>query len=239
MSRDQLLAATFMELADTLDDEFEVLGFLQNLAERSTQILHASAAGLVLADQRGDLQQVASTSHAARVLGVIALSISQGPAQEAFRTGDPIVNMPASRANARWPRFMDAATEMGFQSVQVFPLRHRNEVLGVLSLFFEDATLLSGEDAFIGTALVRVATIGLLQERTPRQKALLAERLQSALTERVVLEQAKGVVAQRADVTVERAFELLLGYARSESRRLSDVARGVLDGSLGVQSLLG
>lgn len=238
MPRDQLLAATFMELADTLDDEFEVLGFLQNLTQRSTEILNASAAGLVLADQRGELQQVASTSHTARVLGVIALSISQGPAQEAFRTGDPIINVPSSRAASRWPRFMAAATELGFRSVHVFPLRHRNEVLGALSLFFEEPTQLSGADTFIGSALVRVATIGLLQERTPRQKEILAERLQSALAERVLLEQAKGVVAERADVTVEQAFELMLRYARAEARQLSDVARSVVDGSLGPHSLL-
>lgn len=238
MSREQLLAATFMELADTLGDDFDVLDFLQNLAERSTEILGATAAALVLADQRGDLQQVASTSHAARVLGVIALSISRGPVEEAFYTGEPVLNVPAKRATSRWPRFMTAATDLGFRSVQVFPLRHRNEVLGALSLFFDGPTRLSSDDAFLGGALARVAAIGLLQERTPRQKELVAERLQGALTRRVELEQAKGVVAERAGVTVERAFELLLTYSRVESRRLSDVARGVLDGSLGVHCLL-
>ena len=238
MSREQVLAATFMKLADTLGDDFDALDFLQYLAERSTAILGASAAGLVLADQRGHLQQVASTSHSARVFGVIALSIARGPTEEAYRAGEPVVNVPVKRAAARWPRFTSAASDLGFHSVHAFPLRHRNEVLGALTLFFEKPARLTGEDAFLADALVRVATIGLLQERTPRQKELVAERLQDVLTERVELEQAKGVVAERATVSVEDAFELLLAYSRIESRRLRDVVRGVLDGSLGVPSLL-
>lgn len=237
MARDQLLATTFVELADTLGDDFRALDFLQNLAERSAEIFDASAAAIVLADQRGDLQQVASTSHASRVLGVISLSLSRGPAQESVFTGEPIVNVPEARAAARWPRFVTAAADIGFHSVQVFPLRYRNEVLGALSLLFAEPTRISGADAHIAAALTRVATIALMQERTPRQKELLAERMQSALGEQVLLEQAKGVVAQLADVTVESAFTLMLTYSRTESRALSEVARSVLDGSLEAKTL--
>lgn len=238
MTRDQLLASTFAELADTLDDDFEVLDYLQNLAQRSAELFNASAAAIVLADLRGDLQQVASTSHAARVLGVVGLSIARGPVEEAFSTGEPVVNVPQERSATRWPRFTSAAADLGFQTLQVFPMRYRNEVLGALSLFFEETVRLSPDDEFIGAALARAAAIGLLHERTPRQTELLAERLQLALAERVELEQAKGVVAERAGTTVEDAFGLLLRHARTERRRLADVVRAILDDSLGVESLL-
>lgn len=232
MSREQLLATTFVELADTIEDDFEVLDFLQNLAERSSEIMGAAAAALILADQRGNLQLVASTTHTAQVLELLAPDTQEGPCVEAFTIGEAIVNVPDHEALRRWPRFTQTATSLGFTCVQVFPLRFRSQVLGALSLLFTDPVELTEDDRSIGAALVGVASIGLLQERTPRQKEILAERLQSALTLRVVIEQAKGVVAERAGVGVDTAFDLMNGFSRRESRRLSDVAAAVLDGSL-------
>ena len=237
MTREQLLATTFVELADTFEDDFDVLDFLQNLVERSTEILHATAAALILADQRGDLGLAASSTHSAQVLELVALAAGEGPCLDAVSAGRAVINVPLDEARRRWPRFTEAAIGLGYASVHVFPLRVHSEVLGALSLFFTDVTEIGSEDASIGSALVAVATIGLLQERSPRQKEILASRLQEALTQRVVIEQAKGVIAERTGLSVDDAFALLAANSRQESRRLGETAAAVLDGRLDPEDL--
>lgn len=237
MSREQLLAATFVELADTLGDDFEVLDFLQHLAARSTELLGASAAGVILADQRGTLQLVASTTHAAQVLELIAIATSEGPCLDAFRTGEPVVNTAPEEAERRWPQFTHDARALGFASAQVVPMRLRSEILGALNLLYREPTTLDDDDIAVARALAGVATIGLLQQRTPRQKEILAEQLQTALALRVVVEQAKGIVAELTGLTVEASFDLLSEHARSTQRALTDVATDVIERRLGVSEL--
>jgi transcriptional regulator with GAF, ATPase, and Fis domain len=237
MSRETLVASTFVELADTLDDNFEVLDLLQNLVDRSIQILDASAACLTLADARGELRVVASTHHAAQVLELIALANAEGPCLDAFTTGEPVVNVAPADAAARWPRFVRAARELDLPTAHAVPLRIRNQVLGALSLLFSGAVELSADDEVITVALVKVASIGLLQERTPRQRELLAERLQGALDERVVLEQAKGIVAELAGVDMESAFRLIRRHSLRHREPLSITASHVLDGDLTLADL--
>lgn len=237
MSREQLLATTFVELADTLGEDFEPLDFLQNLVARSTELLGAAAAGVVLADQRGTLQLVASTSHAAEVLELIAIAISEGPCLDAFRTGQPVVNTSADAAVRRWPRFTRDAQSLGFASAQVVPMRIRSEVLGALNLLYREPTTLDEDDLAVAQALAGVATIGLLQDRTSRQKEILAQQLQTALTLRVVVEQAKGIVAETTGRSVEASFDLMSAYATSARRPLSDVATDIIEHRLRVDDL--
>ena len=237
MSREQLLATTFVELADTIGDDFEVLDFLQNLVGRCTEILGATAAGVILADQRGALQLVASTTHASQVLELVAIAISEGPCLDAWRTGTPVVNVGPEEAARRWPRFTREAHELGFSASHVVPMRMRSEVLGALNLLFREPTVLNEDDVAVAQALAGVATIGLLQERTPRQKEILAEQLQTALTLRVVVEQAKGVVAERTGLSVAASFDRLSDLARRQGRPLSDVATDLLAGHLEILDL--
>ncbi|MGY2701879.1 MULTISPECIES: GAF and ANTAR domain-containing protein [unclassified Nocardioides] len=237
MSREQLLAATFVELADTIGDDFEVLDFLQNLATRCTEILGATAVGVILADQRGTLQLVASTTHTSQVLELVAIAISEGPCLDAWRSGAPVVNVGSEEAALRWPRFTREARSLGFASAQVVPMRMRSDVLGALNLLYHEPTVLGPDDVAVAQALAGVATIGLLQERTPRQKEILAEQLQTALALRVVVEQAKGVVAERTGLSVEDSFDRLAVLARRQGRPLSDVATDVLAGLVEVLAL--
>lgn len=237
MSREQLLATTFVELADTLGEDFEALDFLQNLATRSAELLGAAAAGVILADQRGTLQLVASTSHAAEVLELVAIAISEGPCLDAFRSGQPVVNTSPDAAALRWPRFTRDARSLGFASAQVVPMRIRSEVLGALNLLYREPTALDDDDLAVAQALAGVATIGLLQDRTSRQKEILAEQLQTALTLRVVVEQAKGIVAETTGRTVEASFDLISAYAASAGRPLSDVATDIIGRRLRVDDL--
>lgn len=238
MSREQLLATTFVELADTLGEEFDVLDFLQNLAMRSVEIIDVASAGVVLADRRGDLQLTATTSHASQVLELFALAISEGPCLQVARTGEEVVNLEAAEARDRWPRFTDAALGLGIVTAHVFPMRLRTDVLGALSLFGAEHGRLTQDDVAIARALASVATIGLLRERTPRQRETVARQLGEALQRRVVLEQAKGIVAELAASDMDTAFHLLLDHSRRTGGHLGDTAQRMVERRLTLADLL-
>ncbi len=235
MTRERLLASTFAELADALTDEVDVLDFLHRVTQRAAEILGAHAAGLILSDQRGRLRLVTSTSDAHGVVRMFGLATMEGPCQELFDTGLPVVNLDPVEARRRWPEFTESALLAGYVSFHVLPMRVRSDVIGGLNLAYAEQTTLDEDDLAIADALTGVATVGLLQERTTRQKELLAEKLQVALNQRVMIEQAKGVVAERAGVDVDEALDLMSQYAASTGTPLSEVAAGVLEGTLEIE----
>jgi transcriptional regulator with GAF, ATPase, and Fis domain len=232
MSREARLASVFVELADTLVAEFDVIDFLHTLADRSVELLGADAAGLMLADQRGNLQLVASSAQSARLLEVFELQNSEGPCLDCFRTGEQLVNLDDATMQARWPNFWAETKQLGFGSAHALPMRLRKDVIGAVNLFGSAGSSLSEQDIAVGQAMADVATIGLLQERSVRQKEVLAEQLQTALNSRVLIEQAKGVLAERAQVPIDTAFTLMRSYARGHNRPLSKVATDIVNGSL-------
>lgn len=238
MSREQLLATTFVELADTLVTEFDALDFLHTLVERTVELLEADAVGLIMDDQRGQLQVLATTTHEARVLELFALQNSEGPCLDCFNAGEAVANVDLEEAEARWPRFQVAATEAGYRSAHALPMRLRSQVIGAVSLFCVNQSSLSDDDLAIGQALADVATIGLLHERSVRQGELLAEQLQTALNSRVLIEQAKGALAERTGIEVEDAFAVMRNHSRQIRQPLTNVAASVIDGSIDVTHLL-
>jgi transcriptional regulator with GAF, ATPase, and Fis domain len=222
------LAKTFVEVADTLVDEFDLIEFLHRLAERTAGLARASAVGLLLADQRGNLQFMAGSDENVKLLELFQLQNQEGPCLDAFRTTRPVINADLRAAGARWPRFAPRATTAGFRSVHAFPLRLRSEVIGALNLFGADVGAFDEADVQIVQAVADVATIGLLQERTIRRREVLTEQLQGALNSRIAIEQAKGAIAQAHGVSVDEAFASLRSYARRTRRPLSDVAHAVV-----------
>lgn len=233
------LSDAFVELADTLVEDFDVIDFLHLLAARCTELLDVGAAGLLFVDHNGRLRVLAASSEQARLLELFELQNEQGPCLHSFRTGLP-VSVPDLRdgtANTRWPQFAAAALEAGYAAVHALPMRLRDQVIGALNLFDAEPGDLAPEDREVGQALVNVATIGLLQYRTTRRHEVLAEQLQVALHSRVVIEQAKGVLAERLGLDMDRAFEAMRRYARSNSTPLDDVARGVTDRTLDLGAL--
>jgi len=224
------LADVFVEMADTLVDEFDVIDFLHVLAERCVQLLGVSAAGLLLTDQQGALQVVAASSERTRLLELFQLQTDQGPCVDCFRAGAPVSVADLASAG-RWPRFTAAAAEVGFAAVHALPMRLRDEVVGALNLFDTNPGPLERGTLRVGQALADVATIGLLQQRAIHRRDVLTEQLQTALNSRVLIEQAKGVVAERLHLDLDDAFTLLRSRARSHNRRLSDLARAVVDGT--------
>ncbi|GAA0943372.1 GAF and ANTAR domain-containing protein [Virgisporangium aurantiacum] len=229
------LAKTFVEVSDTLVDEFDLIDFLHTLTVRTVDLVGATAAGLLLADQRGRLEFMAASDENTRLLELFQVQSSEGPCLDAFRTAAPVVNADLSTATARWPQFAPRATAAGFRSVHAFPLRLRNEVIGALNVFGTDSSsALDTTDVPVVQALADVATIALLQERTIRRGEVLSEQLQGALNSRIAIEQAKGAIAQANDVSVDEAFTLLRDYARRNNRRLSEVARTIFTDPDGV-----
>jgi transcriptional regulator with GAF, ATPase, and Fis domain len=237
MSTEQRLTQVFVELADTLVDEFDALDFLSTLADRSVELLHADAAGVILNDLRGSLHVVASTSDRAQVLELFELQNDEGPCLDCFNSGRAVVNVEMSEARSRWPRFSAAAAEVGFQSAHALPLRLRDSVVGAMNLFCVGAVRLSDEDVALGQALADIATIGLLQERAVRQSGLIAEQLQTALNSRILIEQAKGVLLASAGIDVHQAFQLMRDFSRRTNQPVKAVARSVIDRVLTVDDL--
>jgi GAF domain-containing protein len=225
----QRLAAIFVEVADTLVDEFDLLEFLHMLTERAAGLVGAAAVGLMLADQRGRLEFMAGSDENVRLVELFQLQNEEGPCLEAFRTGEPVINVDLANAAHRWPLFAPRAATAGFLSVHAFPLRLREQVIGALNVFGGiKGAKLAGDEAPIIQALADVATIGLLQERAIRRGEELTEQLQGALNSRIVIEQAKGVIAQARAVSVDEAFTLIRTFARRHNRRLIDLAQMIV-----------
>jgi GAF domain-containing protein len=223
------LASIFVEVADTLVEEFDLIEFLQMLTDRTADLVGAAAVGLVLADGRGNLEFMAGSNENVRLLELFQLQNHEGPCLEAYRTGQPVINVDLGAATPRWPRFAPQATAIGFQSVHAFPLRLRNQVIGALNVFGDTkGGDFDGADVPIVQALADVAAIALLQERAIRRGEALTEQLQGALNSRIVIEQAKGAVAQAQDISVDEAFVTIRGYARRHNRKLTELAQAII-----------
>jgi ANTAR domain-containing protein/GAF domain-containing protein len=230
MDRERL-AETFVELADTLIDDFDVIDFLQVLAARCVELLDVAAAGIMLASPGGSLATVAASDERARLLELFETQADEGPCRDCYRLGAAVVNVALDGAVERWPRFAPQAIAAGFRSANALPLRLRAEVVGSLNLFHADSRGLDSADLRVAQALADAATIGILQQRSIRSRDAVAVQLQGALSSRVVIEQAKGVLAERLQIGVDDAFAILRGAARSRNLLLSDVARDVASGS--------
>jgi GAF domain-containing protein len=219
------LARVFVEVADTMVDEFDLIDFLHMLTNRTATLVDAAAVGLLLADQRGQLEFLAASDENTKLLELFQVQTKEGPCLDAFRTATPVVNADLADAVGRWPRFAPRATAAGFHSVHAFPMRLRSQVIGALNVFGSTpGPSLGDTDVPIVQALADIAAIGLLQERAIRRGELLTEQLQGALNSRIVIEQAKGAIAQSRGVSVDEAFTLIRDYARAGNHRIGNVA---------------
>lgn len=232
MAREALLAQTLVELADTLVDDFDVVDLLVRLADRCVEVLDVAAAGIMLAGPEGDLRSVASSSEAMRVLELFELQAQEGPCLDCFQSGQPELRQALASADGRWPRFAPEALAAGFQSVQAVPLRLRGTVIGALNLFHTDTRDLTQADADLAQAFADIATIAILQHRAASEIQLVNEQLNHALNSRIVIEQAKGMLAERLDLTLEQGFAAVRRHARNHNLRLADVANDIVTGRL-------
>jgi GAF domain-containing protein len=232
MPREGLLARTFVELADTLVDDFDVVELLTLLAHRCVEMLDVSAAGLMLVAPEGDLRVVASSSEEMRLVELFEIQAQEGPCPDCYRTGEPALHENLAADGSRWPRFGPVALKAGFLSVQALPMRLRGVTIGALNLFRTETGTLEESDVVAARALADVATIAILQHRAAIQAHLLVDQLNHALNSRVVIEQAKGVLAERAGLDMEGAFAWLRKHARDQNELLVDVAQSIIEGQL-------
>lgn len=237
MPREALLTRTLVELADSLVEDFDVVDLLTLLADRCVEVLDVAAAGLMLASADGELRVLASSSEAMRILELFEAQADEGPCIDAYRSGLPVVNVTTYDADSRWPRFAPKAADAGFRSIHALPMRLRGESIGALNLFQSDEGQLDDADLAAAQALAAVATITILAHRAALDAQVRNEQLTQALNTRVVIEQAKGVVAERAGLDMEEAFTRLRRHARQHNLRLTDVAHAVSTRALAVTAL--
>lgn len=239
MNRERRLAETFVELADTLVDDFDVIDFLQVLAARCVELLDVAAAGIMLAGQGDSLMTVAASDERARLLELFEIQTDEGPCRDCYQLGAAVANVDLGGARQRWPQFAPQAITAGFRSANALPLRLRSQVIGSLNLFHADIGGLDSEELRTAQALADAATIGILQQRTIHRGEVVTGQLQTALTSRIIIEQAKGVLAERLRISTDDAFAVLRAAARSRNRLLSELAREVASGSADAAQLLG
>ena len=237
MARETMLARALVDLADNLVSDFDVAELLIVLTDRCVDVLDVSAAGIMLASPAGDLRVMASSSEAMRLLELFELQAQEGPCLDCYTTGEPVLNVDLAGDDARWPLFAERATAAGFRSVHALPMRLRGAVLGALNMFNVDAGKMRPADVAAAQALADVATIAILQHRAASEAKLLNEQLSEALNTRIVIEQAKGMIAQQRGIDMEAAFTTLRDHARTHNLRLADLARDVVDGHLDLGTL--
>lgn len=238
-SRERLLAEAFVEMADTLTDGFDVVELLRSLAAHCVELVSASAAGILLADPQGELGLVAASGEDAWVLDLFALGQQEGPCLDCYHSGTAHTNVALGSLEsfAAWPQFAARALESGHEMLQVLPLRRSEQVIGTLNLFQAKPTALGPDKIALAQALADVATIAVLQRRSLERSEVERGRLQEALRSRIVIEQAKGVLAERWKCTVDEAFAALRQYARANRLRLAECARQVVEGELDTEGI--
>ncbi|HTD58604.1 MAG TPA: GAF and ANTAR domain-containing protein [Solirubrobacteraceae bacterium] len=237
MTREQRIVETFVELADTMVEDFDVIEFLHHLAERCVELLDCAEAGLLLADAAGVLRVMASSSERSDALDLLQSQNEEGPCFECYERGALVASEDLTGDAGRWPTFAPMALQKGFRSVQAIPMRVRGQTIGALNLFRATTGRLVEQDLSLGQGMADIAAIALLHERSVREAHRVVEQLQDALSSRVMIEQAKGVLAERAHIGVDAAFALLRAHAREHNLRLSNVARDLIDGHLDATSL--
>lgn len=230
--RESTLLQTFAILADTLVADYDIVDLLQTLVDRCKLLLDATAAGILLADEHGELELVASTSESSRLVEMMQISADAGPCIESFATGQPVTVSDIRQSPPAWHAFQESALELGFLSVHAIPMRLRDATIGTLNLLRDETGVLPDDDLLAARALADVATIGVLQERAIRERDSVREQLQNALDSRVIIEQAKGVVAHQRSIPPEDAFDLIRAYARTNRLSLSAVSRQLIEHSL-------
>lgn len=197
----------------------------------SMMLLPVTAAGILLADSDGGLDVGTSSDKQARLLQAIQMKSADGPAVQAHRTGRAVMIEDLGAAPDGWKPFTERAVGFGYRSACALPLRTHEQRMGALLVLRNEAGPLLSFDVAIGQALADVAAIGILQHRSLARSELVKDQLQNALNSRVIIEQAKGVLAERGSIDVGEAFTLLRAYARNTQQRLADVARAVVEGA--------
>ena len=231
-ARERDVIRAFLDLSNELVDGYDMVDLLTQLTTNCAQLLDVASAGLLLADSRGVLHLIAASSERTHDLEVLQLQRDEGPCLDCYRLGEPVLVPDLSEEVGRWPRFAPPATGAGFASVHAVPMRLRDNVLGALGLFGNDPGRLAEDDLALAQALAHVASVAIINEKAAADRATVNAQLQLALDSRIVIEQAKGVIAYVGELGMDDAFTLLRRYARDHGLKLSEVSTRVVNRQL-------
>lgn len=236
--RERVITGAFVSIANSLADGFDVVDLLSGLTADCVRLLDVEAAGILLADARGVLHVVAASSERTRNLELFQLQRDEGPCLECFRSGHPVAVPDLNQGLERWPQFAVAANRAGFVSVHAVPMRLRDKVLGSLGLFGARTGVLNDDDLSLAQALAHVASVALVVDKAAADEAVIKQQLQTALTSRVGVEQAKGLLAQLGDMDMETSFAALRKFARDHNQKISDIAHKVVSREMHAQEII-
>jgi transcriptional regulator with GAF, ATPase, and Fis domain len=236
LNRQALTATTFLEIVDTLVDDFDVIDVLTLLTSRSVELLEAAAAGILLADSDGQLRVIGASTEQVGLLELFQIQNDEGPCLDCYNTGTVVLNSSLDE-DSPWPRFAAESVSAGLPSVCAVPLRLKDLILGCLNLFMSEPVGLSDAEITLAQALADVASIAIVQDQATRQAALREGHLQHALTSRISIEQAKGMISERGHVDMDEAFNRLRSYARNNNRGLTEVAESLVVGTTSIDAV--
>jgi GAF domain-containing protein len=236
-SREERINDAFVRVAGTLVESYDILDLLSTLMHACTDLLDVQAAGILLVDSTGQLELVASTSEEAEIVEVMIVAAGAGPCVDCFKTGAVVSVADIDTDAAEWPRFRRSALDQGFRAAHATPLRVHGEVIGAMNLLSTEAGALSARDSQLAQALADVATVGILHERSFREPGIVPAQLHLALDTRILVEQAKGVLAEVRSCSMTDAFTALREYARDHDVSMRETAQGVVDGSIPAETL--
>lgn len=208
------------------------------LARRIVGLGIATEVGATLVDTTGTLRFAAATHGRAATLVHLQVALTEGPAVDCATTGLPVTAPDLALMHERWAAFAPAACALGLRSAQSVPLRLRSSLLGTIDLLLCEPGGVAPGALHVVRALADVAAIALDHQRELDRARDVGAQLEHALRSRVVIEQAKGMLAEQAGVTVDAAFELLRKRARDLNRRLAAVAGDVVDRELAAADLV-
>ncbi|MGW7521177.1 ANTAR domain-containing protein [Streptomyces sp. NPDC054796] len=231
-AREGRLAAAFVQLVDTSDDDYDVSHHLHSFVRHCVELLDVTAATVVLITAKGATRlEVATSDPHTHDLEFAGLAWDEGPGRDCLCHGGPVREISLSEPSSctAWPRFVPEAESLGVTSVVTAPLSLRDQVIGVLTLCRDRRQPLAADQLRLIEGLARAAAIGVLQRRAAEERDTEAARIRAALRSRVVVEQACGALAQRRRITVDQALRVLQVYARNQRRRLTDIAREVVE----------
>lgn len=227
-NRETWLAETLVELADTSASEFVDTEYLRTLASRLRILLAPAEIGLIIGAERGRPRLAAATSDRTRDLVTFELQHDDGPCVRAYRNGETVLNQDVSGAEQPWPRFAEKARAVGVRFASALPMRRHADIVGAVGILDARGSTVSAQDIALARTLAEAATIGLRQQRALEVSTQRSTQLQHALDSRIVIEQAKGMVAARLGLSLGEAFGLLRDHSRQHNERLAEVAAKVI-----------
>jgi GAF domain-containing protein len=213
--------------AHTMTGDYELSDVLYRLTDDVTQVLDVAGAGIAFADDEGRLRYATASNDTVTALEQVQERHQQGPCAEAFRTQEPVMIADISK-RAEWVDYRSVAQELGILSAAGIPLSLASERFGALNLYDSRVREWSLEEIALARVLADMAAGYLVQSRLQDTRRL-AEQLQMALDNRVVIEQAKGMLSAALGISVDEAFDRLRRHSRNTNTSLRSLAASVVD----------